>query len=161
MTTAAATDTGSVQRITGAATLAGVVGWPVAHSRSPLLHNYWLRRYGIDGAYVPLAVPPGQLATALHGLRVAGFRGVNVTIPHKEEAFALCDDHDRSALRAGSANTLVFLADGRIRGLSTDGAGFLGNLQAHGVRPAGRALVLGAGGAARSVVAALLDQGVE
>jgi len=149
------------QGITGQARLAGVIGWPIAHSRSPLLHNFWLRRYGIDGAYLPLAVQPGRLETAVRGLQAAGFRGVNVTIPHKEDAFALCDVHDRSALRAGSVNTLTFLPDGRIAGQSTDGHGFVENLRAHGVALRGRAMVLGAGGSARSVVAALLDLGME
>jgi len=151
----------SAQILTGHARLAGVIGWPVTHSRSPLLHNFWLRRYGIDGAYVPLAVQPGRLAEAIRGLQAAGFAGVNVTIPHKEEAFALCDVHQRSAVRAGSVNTVTFLPDGRISGQSTDGSGFVENLRAHGVTLQGRALVLGAGGTARAVVAALLDLGLE
>ncbi|MBB3172613.1 shikimate dehydrogenase [Endobacter medicaginis] len=151
----------SESRITGAARLAGVIGWPVTHSRSPALHNHWLARYGLDGAYVPLPVAPGRLAEALSGLRACGFRGVNITLPHKEAAFALCDSLDDSARGAGAANTLVFTEDGRIHGLCTDGTGFLDNLRAHGVDPlAGPALILGAGGSARAIAAGLLGLGV-
>lgn len=146
--------------ISGRAALAGVMGWPVSQSRSPLLHNAWLARHGIDGAYVPLAVAPADFAEAVRGLRAAGFRGVNVTIPHKEAAFAVCDAVDESARRAGAVNTLVFGAAG-VRGFNTDGVGFVANLRAHGVRPeAGPALLLGAGGAARAIAAALMELGV-
>jgi shikimate dehydrogenase len=144
--------------ISGRARLAGIVGWPVSHSRSPLLHNHWLAQYGIDGAYVPLAVRPEDISRAITGLRAAGFAGVNVTIPHKEAAAALCDDLDESAAQTGAANTLVFGSRG-VRGLNTDGAGFMANLEAHGVAASGPALVLGAGGAARAVAAALLGAG--
>jgi shikimate dehydrogenase len=144
--------------ITGRARVAGVIGWPVSHSRSPLLHNFWLRRYGIDGAYVPLPTRAEDFAAAVHGLRAAGMRGANVTIPHKEAAFALCDQVDESARRAGAVNTLVFSAAG-ISGSNTDGYGFLANLRAHGVATAGPALVLGAGGAARAIAAALMAEG--
>lgn len=144
--------------LSGAARVAGVIGWPVAHSRSPRLHNHWLRRHGIDGAYVPLPVAPGALAEAVAGLRAAGFAGANVTLPHKEAAFAVCDRVDASALRAGAVNTLVFGGDG-VLGSNTDGVGFMENLRAHGVEAGGAALVLGAGGAARAVAAALLDAG--
>jgi len=146
--------------ITGAATLAGVLGWPVRHSRSPLLHNFWLERHGIDGAYVPLPVAPEHFAAAVHGLRAAGFRGANVTIPHKEAALAICTKVDHAAHRAGAVNTLLF-AGGDIIGTNTDGAGFIANLRAHGVEPAaGPALILGAGGAARAIAAALLERAV-
>jgi shikimate dehydrogenase len=146
--------------ITGAATLAGVLGWPVRHSRSPLLHNFWLERHGIDGAYVPLPVAPEHFAAAVHGLRAAGFRGANVTIPHKEAALAICTKVDHAAHRAGAVNTLLF-ASGDIIGTNTDGAGFIANLRAHGVEPAaGPALILGAGGAARAIAAALLERAV-
>ncbi|GAN68099.1 shikimate dehydrogenase [Acetobacter orleanensis] len=163
MTKTPDSDSAPLQIITGKARLAGVLGWPVSHSRSPALHNYWLRRYGIDGAYVPLPVRPDQFEAAVRGLQAAGFRGANVTIPHKEAACALADELDPSAQRAGAVNTLVFEADGRIRGLSTDGSGFVASLEASGLRlPAsGRALLLGAGGAARSVAAALQDGGVQ
>jgi shikimate dehydrogenase len=146
--------------LTGHARLAGIIGWPVAHSRSPRLHGFWLERHGIDGAYVPLAIRPEDFPPAVKGLLAAGFAGANVTRPHKRAAFALCDRVDPSARRAGAVNTLVF-RDGRIEGSNTDGWGFLANLRAHGVDPAaGPALVLGAGGAARAVAAALLETGV-
>ena len=148
-------------RLTGAGRVAGVIGWPVAHSRSPLLHGHWLARYGVDGAYVPLAVRPDELAGAVRGLRAAGFAGLNVTLPHKQAVGALCDRLDASAERAGAVNTLVFGPDGVV-GSNTDGAGFVANLRAHGAEPgAGPALLLGAGGAARAIAAALLDAGAE
>ena len=144
--------------ITGRARLAGVVGWPIQHSRSPLLHNFWLARHGIDGAYVPLAVPPADFASVVAALRAAGFAGVNVTIPHKTAAFALCDAVDQAARSAGAVNTLVFGENG-IHGSNTDGAGFVANLAAHGVAADGPALLLGAGGAARAIATALLAAG--
>jgi shikimate dehydrogenase len=146
--------------ITGKTRLAGVMGFPVAHSRSPALHNFWLARHGIDGAYVPLRVAPGNFAAALRGLRAAGFAGVNVTIPHKEAAFAACDAVDETARRAGAVNTVVFSDDGA-RGSNTDGYGFMANLAAHGVVASGSALVLGAGGAARAIATGLLEAGVQ
>ena len=147
--------------LTGKARLAGITGWPVGHSRSPRLHGFWLDRYGIDGAYVPLPIEPGHFAEAIKGLVRAGFAGVNCTIPHKVAAFAVCDVVDETARRAGAVNTLVF-SEGRIIGSNTDGWGFLENLRAHGVDPAaGPALILGAGGAARAIAAVLLDLGVK
>ena len=146
--------------LTGHARLAGIIGWPVAHSRSPRLHGFWLERHAIDGAYVPLAVRPEDFATAVRGLAVAGFTGANVTLPHKPAAFAICDAVEPSARRAGAVNTLEF-RDGRITGSNTDGWGFLANLRAHGVAPAaGPVLLLGAGGAARAIAAVLLQEGV-
>ena len=145
--------------LSGKARVAGVLGWPVAHSLSPRLHGYWLARYGIDGAYIPLPTPPERLADALRGLVAVGFAGANVTIPHKVAVGALCDALDATAARAGAVNTLVF-RDGRILGSNTDGFGFLANLRAHGVAPnAGPALILGAGGAARAIAAALAEAG--
>lgn len=146
--------------INGKTVLAGVIGWPVAHSRSPMLHNHWCKVHQINGAYVPLPVAPGQLEVALRGLAAAGFRGVNVTIPHKEEAFRLCDELTMTAKRAGAANTLRF-EDGRILGDCTDGTGFCDNLRAHAVSPSGFVLILGAGGAARAIAAALQDCGCD
>jgi shikimate dehydrogenase len=146
--------------LSGKARLAGIIGWPVEHSRSPRLHGFWLQRHGIDGAYVPLAIRPGTFPVAVRGLVAAGFAGANVTAPHKLAAFEICDTVEASARRAGAVNTLAF-QDGRITGRNTDGLGFIANLRAHGVDPAaGPALVLGAGGAARAVVAALRDEGV-
>ncbi|MCB8879095.1 shikimate dehydrogenase [Acidisoma cellulosilytica] len=147
--------------LSGQARLAGVIGWPVAHSRSPRLHGFWLNRHGIDGAYLPLPVRPEDFQTAVRGLVASGFAGANVTIPHKEAAFAVCDRVDPFAHAAGAVNTLVF-QDGRITGTNTDGIGFLENLRQHGIDPAaGPALLLGAGGAARAIAAALLGLGVD
>ncbi|WP_081962639.1 shikimate dehydrogenase [Paracoccus sanguinis] len=143
--------------------LAGVIGWPVAHSRSPRLHAHWLRRYGIAGHYVPLAVAPEHLGQVLHALPRAGFVGCNVTIPHKEAALALADIVTDRASLIGAANTLIFRPDGRIHADNTDGYGFIANLQQHAPdwsASAGPAAVIGAGGAARAVVAALLECGV-
>jgi shikimate dehydrogenase len=146
--------------LSGKSRLAGITGWPVSHSRSPRLHGFWLERHGIDGAYVPLPIAPGDFAAAIRGLMLAGFAGVNVTIPHKLAAFAICDTVDESAERAGAVNLLVF-ENGHITGCNTDGLGFLGNLRAHGVDPAaGPALVLGAGGGSRAIVAVLLQLGI-
>jgi len=147
--------------ITGAAKLAGVIGWPVAQSRSPRLHGAWLARHGIDGAYVPVAVRPEDLEIAVRGLVACGFAGANVTVPHKEAVMALCDSLDHAARAAGAVNTLVFGADGRIAGRNTDGVGFLENLRAEGVEIAGRALILGAGGAARAIAASLRQEGMD
>ena len=94
--------------LSGNARLAGITGWPVSHSRSPRLHGFWLERYGIDGAYVPLPIEPDHFPAAIRGLMRAGFAGVNVTIPHKVAAFAICDAVDSTARRAGAVNTMVF-----------------------------------------------------
>ena len=146
--------------LSGHARVAGIAGWPVTYSRSPRLHGFWLRRHGIDGAYIPLRIQPGDFPTAMRGLVAAGFAGANVTIPHKLAAFDICDSVDDTARRAGAVNTLVF-RDGRIAGSNTDGYGFIANLRPHGVDPAaGPALVLGAGGSARAVAAALQDAGI-
>ncbi len=146
----------------GKARLAGVLGWPVSHSRSPRLHGFWLDRLGIDGAYVPLAVAPHDLEQVVRALPRMGFRGANLTVPHKEAALALVDELEPLAARIGAVNTLVVRDDGSLFGRNTDGFGFLENLRrgAPGWIPAaGPAVVLGAGGAARAVVAALIDAG--
>jgi shikimate dehydrogenase len=139
------------------------MGWPVAHSRSPRLHGYWLRQYRIDGAYVPLPVRPAQFAAALRALPMLGFAGANVTLPHKEAALAAVDRASGEARRIGAVNTIVVLEDGTLEGRNTDGFGFVENLRAavRGWRAdAGPAVVLGAGGAARAIGATLLDLGV-
>lgn len=143
--------------------LAGVIGWPIGHSRSPRLHGHWLKRYGIPGFYIPIALPPEDFADGLRSLPRLGFRGVNVTIPHKEQALALADTASALARRIGAANTLTFGPDGAIHADNTDGYGFIANLrqEAPSWRPEdGPALILGAGGASRAVIAALLDDGV-
>jgi shikimate dehydrogenase len=147
--------------LSGRSALAGVAGWPVEHSLSPRLHGFWLNRYGVDGAYVPLAVAPDAFETAVRGLAAAGFRGLNVTVPHKEAAFSLCDTTDAAARRMGAVNTLVFETDGAIAGSNTDGIGFIENLR-HGApawNAAAPAVIIGAGGAARGVAFALCDAG--
>ena len=148
--------------LSGNAKLAGVIGWPVGHSLSPRLHGYWLRAYGIDGAYVPLPVAPENFETALRVLPTLGFAGVNITVPHKQAALAAVDAADDAARRVGAVNTVVVEADGRLTGTNTDGFGFMENLRAGAVGwrvDAGAVVVLGAGGAARAICAALLDAG--
>lgn len=136
---------------------------PIAHSRSPKLHGHWLRRYDLPGHYVPIPVLPEHLAEVLRVLPLAGFVGVNVTIPHKEAVLTLADTvTDRAAL-IGAANTLIFRPDGKIHADNTDGYGFIANLRQNAPdwQPeAGPAAIIGAGGAARAVVASLLDSGV-
>ena len=143
--------------------LAGVIGHPIAHSKSPQLQRHWLKNLGISGYYIPMDVSPENLAQVLESLPKAGFVGVNVTVPHKERVMELAHQiTDRAAL-IGAANTLVFRDDGTIHADNTDGYGFIENLRqgAPGWVPtAGPAAVLGAGGAARAVVSALLDAGV-
>ena len=143
--------------------LAGVIGSPIAHSRSPRLHTHWLRHYGIAGHYIPMDVAQADLPQVLAALPKAGFVGCNVTIPHKEAVLGLADVvTDRAAL-IGAANTLIFRPDGRLHADNTDGYGFIANLRqnAPGWAPAsGPAAVLGAGGAARAVVASLIEVGV-
>jgi shikimate dehydrogenase len=154
---------GAAAMITGRARLAGVMGWPVAHSRSPLLHGFWFERYGIDGAYVPLAVRPEDVGLAFDALPRMGFLGWNVTLPHKEAAFRLVHRRDAMAERMGAVNTVLVQADGTLEGRNTDGLGFLANLRAQAPdwRPeAGLAVLIGAGGAARGVAVALLEAGV-
>lgn len=149
--------------ITGAARLAGIMGWPVAHSRSPALHGFWLAEHGIDGAYVPLAVEPSRLEQALRALPALGFRGCNLTIPHKQAALAVMDRVDPFARRIGAMNTVVVAADGSLEGSNTDVFGFRENLREQAPNwdaQAGPAVVLGGGGSARSVVAALIAAGV-
>jgi shikimate dehydrogenase len=142
---------------------AGIIAWPVSHSRSPQLHGHWLRQYGIAGAYVPLPVRPGMLHEALRGLAALGFAGCNITVPHKEETFRLVDRRDANAQRVGAVNLVVVAEDGSLEGSNTDGFGFIANLrdrQPHWRAEAGPAVVLGAGGGAHSVITALLDEGV-
>jgi shikimate dehydrogenase len=143
--------------------LAGVIGHPIAHSRSPALHGYWLKRYGLKGHYIPIDIAPLDLPELIRTLPRLGFVGLNVTIPHKEAILQIADNvTDRAAL-IGAANTLIFRKDGKIHADNTDGSGFIANLRQnapHWSPALGPAVVLGAGGAARAVVAALLEVGV-
>lgn len=140
---------------------AGVVGWPVAHSRSPLIHGHWLKTLRIAGSYDRIAVPPADIARFLADLPTSGLVGCNVTVPHKEAAFAAADRFDDIALAIGAVNTL-WLEDGQRLATNTDGPGFLANLDetvpSWSTRP-GAALVLGAGGAARAIVWGLRERG--
>jgi shikimate dehydrogenase len=147
--------------ITGGALIAGVIGHPIGHSKSPALHGYWLERYGIDGAYVPLAVQPENLAVVIAALPKLGFRGINVTVPHKEACLTMLDSVDPLAKRVGAVNTISFGEDGRSYGSNTDVFGFIENLKSAGTvwRIDQPALVLGAGGAARAIVAGLAEAG--
>ena len=142
--------------------LAGIIGMPVVHSRSPVLHNFWLGAHGMKGAYVPLAVAPERLKDALPGLVALGFRGCNVTMPHKQTAMALLDRVNETARRIGAVNTIVVEEDGTLSGFNNDGNGFVQSLRdaSPGWRAdAGPILLLGAGGSARAVVVAMLENG--
>ncbi len=149
--------------LSGKARIAGVLGWPVGHSRSPRLHGFWLTQHNIDGAYIPLPVAPQNFERAVRALPLLGFAGANVTVPHKEAAARLADRVEPFARRIGAVNTLVFAADGSIAGSNTDAFGFIENLRqsASGFTARrGPAVVLGAGGSARAAIVALLDDGV-
>mmetsp|Transcript_18535 Transcript_18535/g.30418 ORF Transcript_18535/g.30418 Transcript_18535/m.30418 type:complete len:277 (+) Transcript_18535:15249-16079(+) len=143
--------------------LAGVIGSPIAHSKSPQIHRHWLKTYGLAGDYVPMDVSSADLRDVLQALPKAGFVGVNITIPHKETILDIADLVTDRATLIGAANTLIFRKDGKIHADNTDGYGFLENLKAgapNWLPQIGPATVLGAGGAARAVVASLLDAGV-
>lgn len=147
--------------ISGKAKLAGVAGWPIAHSLSPALHGYWIAEHALDAAYVPLAVAPDDFEAVVHALPRMGFGGVNVTLPHKEAALRLAKTADDAARACGAANTLVF-ADGHVHAMNTDVTGFLASLDEGGAGSVegSSALVLGAGGAARAVIHGLLSRGI-
>ena len=149
--------------ISGNARIAGVMGWPVKHSRSPRLHNFWLDQYAIDGVYVPFPVEPAGLEAALRALPKLGIAGVNVTVPHKEQAFRIVDETDETARRIGAANTIMAARDGKLTATNTDSFGFTEALRARaaGWNPmSGPAVVLGAGGASRAILVALQALGV-
>ena len=141
--------------------LAGVMGWPVDHSLSPQLHGFWLKELQIGGHYVPLAVQPKDLARALWSLPALGFRGVNITVPHKEHALNLMDEVTPIASKIGAVNTVTVGTDGSLHGTNTDAYGFVQNLRlgAKDWQPVRPTLVIGAGGAARAVCVGLLEAG--
>ncbi|HVE48489.1 MAG TPA: shikimate dehydrogenase [Casimicrobiaceae bacterium] len=144
--------------------IAGLLGWPVAHSRSPVIHNHWLAHYGIPGRYLLFPVPPEKLESAVRGIATLGLRGCNVTTPHKQAIFPLLDRVDELAQRIGAVNTVVVEKDGTLTGFNNDGNGFIQSLRDADPqwRPdSGPILVLGAGGAARAVVASLAAQGAK
>ncbi|MBM3817584.1 MAG: shikimate dehydrogenase [Acidimicrobiia bacterium] len=142
--------------------LAGVMGWPVMHSRSPALHNYWFRQHGLAGTYVPLAIRPENLAPALRALAPLGFAGCNLTIPHKQQAMAIVDEVDPVARRIGAISCVVVRDDGSLAGTNNDSYGFIQNVLQHHPSwraDAGPAVVVGAGGGARAVIYSLADRG--
>ena len=118
-----------VHSISGKAKVAGIMGWPVGHSKSPALHGFWLHTYGVDGAYVPMPVAPENLAQALKALFSLGFKGVNLTVPHKETAMLIVDEITPTAKAVGAINTVFVLPDGRLQGTNTDAYGFIENLR--------------------------------
>jgi shikimate dehydrogenase len=142
--------------------LAGVMGWPVMHSRSPALHNYWFKHYGLAGTYVPLAIKPSGLAAALRSLAPLGFSGTNLTIPHKEAALKVVDEVDPAARRIGAISCVVVRPNGSLAGYSNDGYGFIHSIlqQVPDWRAeAGPTVLMGAGGAARAVAYSLAERG--
>ena len=148
-------------KLTGSAKIAGVAGWPVAHSLSPLLHGHWIEEYGLDAAYVPFAIQPEDFRDAVEGLRLAGVKGLNVTVPHKQTAFAMADETGRRAKIAGAANLLVFRKNG-IFADNTDNPGLIATLNAAmgaGAMKSKTAVILGAGGMARAALCALDEMG--
>lgn len=143
-------------------TRACVIGWPISHSLSPAIHGYWLKAYGVDGEYGKVAVEPKEFESFLMNLAANGFSGGNITVPHKIEAYRLCERRDTAAEAIGAVNT-VWLERGRLAGSNTDAFGFLANLdsEASGWDHGGPAVVIGAGGAARAIVWALRQRGFE
>ena len=143
--------------------LAGVIGSPIAHSKSPQLHGHWLKTYGLRGHYIPMDVGTDNLGQVLDALPNMGFIGVNITVPHKEKVMEFADLVTDRATLIGAANTLTFQKDGKLRADNTDGYGFFENLRQNAPNwdvTAGAAAIFGAGGAARAVIASLLDAGV-
>jgi shikimate dehydrogenase len=144
--------------------LAGVMGWPVMHSRSPKLHNFWLQQYGLTGAYLPLEIKQDRLEQALRALPALNFAGCNLTIPHKEAAMSFIDTIDPAARSIGAVNTIVVGPDGQLEGRNTDAYGFISSVCAaypdwHAGD--GPIVVLGAGGGARAVLTALIESGAQ
>ena len=142
--------------------LAGVMGFPVMHSRSPKLHNYWLAQYGLQGTYVPLAIPRNKLGAALRALPALGFAGCNLTIPHKQAALELVDTLDPLARRIGAVNCVVVAPDGSLAGFNHDAFGYIESIREarpHWRAETGPIVVIGAGGGARAVLVGLIEQG--
>jgi len=146
--------------IDGATRLVGLMGWPISHSHSPAMHNAAFAALGLPWAYVPLPVPPGRAADAVRGLAALGFAGVNVTMPHKPAVMPHLHEVTAAARAVGAVNTIIVRNDGSLLGDTTDGYGFMADLAERGVEFTGPALVIGAGGAARSVTYALAEVGM-
>jgi len=150
--------------ITGGAKIAGVIGWPITHSMSPLIHNFWLHHHKIDGTYIPMAVDPKNLEVVIRTLPLIGFQGVNITVPHKENALKAVDKVEPPADLIGAVNTLTIDVSGNIIGSNTDGFGFLQNFRQNLPNwQFGRKIVtlIGAGGAAKAILFALLESNVD
>ena len=144
--------------------LAGVMGWPVMHSRSPMIHNHWFEKHGLRGSYLPLAIAPGMLQAALRALHPLGFAGVNVTIPHKQAAMQTVDELHDSARAIGAISCITVRPDGSLLGSNNDAFGFIRNLrqqQPGWHAAAGPVVVVGAGGGSRAVCYGLLQEGVQ
>jgi shikimate dehydrogenase len=142
--------------------LAGVMGWPIAQSRSPILHNYWIDKYKLNGRYVPLAVRPERLSDAIRGLPALGFRGCNLTMPHKQLAMTMVDSVTDTAKRIGAVNCIIVGEDSKVSGTNNDGNGYVLSVQevAPQWKPSdGPIAILGAGGAARAIIVALIERG--
>lgn len=140
----------------------GVIGYPLSHTLSPLIHNEWFQRYAIDGQYSAVPIPPARLASGIAALVEQNYAGFNVTIPHKQAVMAMCDTLDPVAQAVGAVNTVV-IESGKLSGRNTDAYGFTANIEAAAPDfdwTAGPALVIGAGGAARAIMQALKDKGV-
>lgn len=144
--------------------MAGVMGWPVMHSRSPMIHNFWFAQQGLAGSYVPLAIRPEGLEAALRALHPLGFAGCNVTIPHKQEAMKIVDEIDESARKIGAISCVTVRADGTLLGSNNDAFGFIRNVQ-HSEpswrADAGPIVVMGAGGGSRAVCYGLMQAGAK
>lgn len=143
---------------------AAVLGYPAVHSKSPLIHNYWINHYGLAGSYEAITCAPENLKETIQRLKDEGYKGLNLTIPHKESVMQFCDNIDLNAQNIGAVNTVVIEHNGRIRGLNTDGFGFLGNIYESDQNFSFEykcAVVLGAGGAARAVISALIGEQIE
>ena len=152
-----------VSNINKKALLAGVIGHPISHSKSPLLQNYWLSKHGVNGFYIPIDVKPQDLIKSIEALILLGFRGVNVTIPHKVAILSIADTATDRASMIGAANTLYFNKEGKVTADNTDGYGFKENIKSYDPlwqAKTGPAVVFGAGGAAKAVIHALLSEGV-
>lgn len=143
---------------------AGVMGWPVAHSRSPLIHNYWISEYRLQGTYGLFPVEPNHLEAAIRGLSALGIAGCNITIPHKIDAIKFVDWVDPAALKVGAINTIVRQTDGKLHGYNNDGYGYIQSVKEaapHWQANNGPIVVLGAGGAARAILVALAQEGAQ
>lgn len=141
----------------------GVIGHPIGHSKSPLIHNHWIEQYGLSGSYEAIDIPPADLATELPRLVEQGYTGFNLTIPHKELALNLCDEIDNMARAIGAVNTIA-VRGGRVIGINTDAFGFIENIKQNAPDfdfTRGKAVVLGAGGAAKAAIYGLLQRGAD